>query len=59
MAMLATIGVTIILPWTPLGTLLGFQALSLSFVLVLGAIVLLYVTVAENVKRVFYQRVKF
>jgi Mg2+-importing ATPase len=54
MAMLATIGVTIILPWTPLGTLLGFQPLSLSFVLVLGAIVLLYVTVAENVKRVFY-----
>ncbi|MEG3990522.1 hypothetical protein QUA13_25925 [Microcoleus sp. S28C3] len=41
---------TIILPWTPLGTLLGFQPLSLSFVLMLGAIVLLYVTVAENVK---------
>ncbi|NQE35668.1 hypothetical protein [Microcoleus asticus] len=59
MAMLATIGVTIILPWTPLAALLGFQRLSLSFVLVLGAIVLLYVTVAENVKRVFYQRVKF
>jgi hypothetical protein len=37
MAMLATIGVTIILPWTPLGTLLGFQLLPLSFVLVLGA----------------------
>ena len=59
MAMLATIGVTIILPWTPLGTLLGFQPLPLSFVLVLGAIVLLYVTVAENVKPVFYRRVKF
>jgi len=59
MAMLATIGVTIILPWTPLGTLLGFQSLSLSFVLVLGAIVVFYVSGAENVKRLFYSRVKF
>ncbi|WP_445175819.1 magnesium-translocating P-type ATPase [Microcoleus sp.] len=59
MATLATVGVTLIIPWTPLGTLLGFRPLPLSFMLVLGAIVLLYVTVAENVKRVFYQRVKF
>ncbi|MEG5038550.1 MULTISPECIES: cytochrome b6-f complex subunit PetN [unclassified Microcoleus] len=33
MAMLATIGVTIILRWTPLAALLGFQTLPLSFVL--------------------------
>ena len=59
MATLATVGVTIVIPWTPLGTLLGFQPLPLGFVLVLGAIVLFYVTVAENVKRVFYQKVKF
>jgi Mg2+-importing ATPase len=59
MATLATVGVTIVIPWTPLGTLLGFQSLPLSFILVLGAIVLFYVTMAENVKRVFYQRVKF
>ncbi|MEH1946522.1 MAG: magnesium-translocating P-type ATPase [Nostoc sp.] len=59
MATLATIGVTIIIPWTPLATLLGFQPLPLSFVLVLGAIVLFYVTAAENVKRVFYSYVKF
>ncbi|WP_179069720.1 hypothetical protein [Nostoc sp. C052] len=58
-ATLATIGVTIIIPWTPLATLLGFQALPLRFVLVLGAIVLFYVTAAENVKRVFYSYVKF
>ncbi|MEH2086832.1 MAG: magnesium-translocating P-type ATPase [Nostoc sp.] len=58
-ATLATIGVTIIIPWTPLATLLGFQPLPLSFVLVLGAIVLFYVTAAENVKRVFYSHVKF
>ncbi len=59
MATLATVGVTIFMPWTPLGTLFGFQPLPLSFVLVLGAIVLFYVTAAENVKRVFYSRVKF
>ncbi|MBD2682831.1 MULTISPECIES: HAD-IC family P-type ATPase [Nostoc] len=59
MTTLATIGVTIIIPWTPLATLLGFQPLPLSFVLVLGAIVLFYVTAAENVKRVFYSHVKF
>lgn len=59
MATLATVGVTIIIPWTPLGTLLGFQPLPLSLVLVLGAIVLFYVTAAENVKRVFYQQVRF
>lgn len=58
-ATLATIGVTIIIPWTPLATLLGFQLLPLNFVLVLGAIVLFYVTAAENVKRVFYSHVKF
>ncbi|MEZ2303455.1 MAG: magnesium-translocating P-type ATPase [Microcoleus sp.] len=59
MATLATVGVTIFMPWTPLGTLFGFQPLPLSFVLVLGAIVLFYVTAAENMKRVFYSRVKF
>lgn len=58
-ATLATIGVTMIIPWTPLATLLGFQLLPLNFVLVLGAIVLFYVTAAENVKRVFYSHVKF
>ncbi|MGB8691251.1 MAG: hypothetical protein WCD53_28560 [Microcoleus sp.] len=57
-ATLATVGVTMIVPWTPLGTLLGFQPLPLSFVLVLGAIVVFYVTAAENVKRVFYSCVK-
>jgi hypothetical protein len=43
-----------IMPWTPLATMLGFQPLPLSFVLVLGSIVVFYVTAAENVKRVFY-----
>jgi P-type Mg2+ transporter len=58
-ATLATIGVTIIIPWTPLAALLGFQPLPLSFVLVLGAIIALYMIAAESVKHIFYQRVKF
>lgn len=58
-ATLATVGVTLIIPWTPLATLLGFQPLPLNFVLVLGAIVALYIVTAESVKHVFYQQVKF
>jgi Mg2+-importing ATPase len=54
-ATLATIGVTILIPWTPLGTLLGFQPLPLRFVLSVAAIVVCYVTTAEVVKRAFYQ----
>ncbi len=58
-ATMATIGVTIIIPWTHIATLLGFRPLPLSFVLVLGAIVALYVITAESMKQVFYRQVKF
>jgi P-type Mg2+ transporter len=58
-ATLLTVSVALIIPFTPLAGLLGFRALPLHFVLVLGAIVALYVIAAEAVKHVFYQRVKF
>ncbi len=58
-ATLITLGVTLIIPWTALAPLLGFQALPLNFMLVLGTIVVLYVTAAETTKRVFYSRIKF
>jgi P-type Mg2+ transporter len=58
-ATLATVATALIIPFTPLAPLLGFQALPLRFLLVLGAIVALYVIAAEGVKHVFYQRVKF
>jgi P-type Mg2+ transporter len=58
-ATLATVATALIIPFTPLAPLLGFQALPLHFLLVLGAIVALYVVAAEGVKHVFYQRVKF
>ena len=51
--------ITLIIPYTPLASVLGFQALPLSFVLILMAIVALYVTAAEIVKGIFYSRVKF
>jgi P-type Mg2+ transporter len=58
-ATLATVATALIIPLTPLAPLLGFQALPLRFLLVLGAIVALYVIAAEGVKHVFYQRVNF
>ncbi|HEY9607016.1 MAG TPA: magnesium-translocating P-type ATPase [Allocoleopsis sp.] len=51
--------VTLLLPYTPLSGLLGFQALPIEFLLLLAVIVGLYILCAENVKRVFYSRVKF
>jgi Mg2+-importing ATPase len=51
--------ITLIIPYTPLASVLGFQALPLSFVLILMAIVALYVTVAEIVKGIFYSRIRF
>jgi P-type Mg2+ transporter len=58
-ATLATVSVALIIPYTPLSPILGFRALPLQFLLVLGAIVALYIITAEMVKHIFYQRVKF
>lgn len=51
--------ITLILPYTPLADLLGFQALPPEFLALLAAIVGLYILSAETVKRMFYRRVKF
>jgi Mg2+-importing ATPase len=58
-ATLVTIGVTIIIHWTPVATLLGFQPLPLSLVLALGAIVSTYVVTADIVKKIFDRYLKF
>jgi P-type Mg2+ transporter len=58
-ATLATIAITLLIPWTPLAALFGFQALPISFMLVLGVIVVFYIAAAESVKKVFYSQVKF
>jgi P-type Mg2+ transporter len=57
MATISIVVVTLLLPYTPLASLLGFQPLSIEFLLVLAAIVGLYILCAETVKRIFYQHV--
>jgi len=57
MATIAIVIVTLLLPYTPIAGLLGFQPLPIAFLLVLAAIVGLYILSAETVKRVFYQHV--
>ena len=58
-ATLATIAVTVALPYTPLGPLFGFSRVPLSFLLLIAVIVVLYIISAEIVKHVFYKKVKF
>jgi Mg2+-importing ATPase len=59
MATLSISVVTIILPFTPLGTLFGFTALSFTTYLCLLLIVAAYIAAAEATKTIFYKRVKF
>ncbi|HVN97161.1 MAG TPA: magnesium-translocating P-type ATPase [Syntrophorhabdaceae bacterium] len=49
---------TIILPYTPLGTLFGFSPIPFPYLLTLLLIVVLYIISAEVAKRFFYKRVK-
>ncbi len=51
--------VTLSLPFTPLGEVFGFSPLPLSFLLLIGIIVVAYLIAAEIVKTVFYGKVKF
>jgi Mg2+-importing ATPase len=55
----AIIIVTVIIPYTPLGTLFGFEPLTPEFLVLMGVIVLIYVVSAELTKRAFYKRVTF
>ena len=58
-ATLATLFTAVLIPFTPVAALLGFQPLSLKTLLILGAIVTFYVVAAEGVKYLFYRFVKF
>jgi len=57
-ATLLTVVATVVLPITPLGDILGFSRVPLSFLLLIAFIVMLYIILAEMVKVVFYRRVK-
>jgi len=55
-----TVGaVTLIFPFTPLGSLFGFSPLNLTTCLLLLLIVVVYIISAEIAKRIFYKKVKF
>jgi len=58
MATLSIVAVTVILPFTPLAGIFGFSPLPVSFLLLIGVVVLLYVITAELVKMVFYKKVR-
>jgi Mg2+-importing ATPase len=57
-ATMVVVAATLILPFTPLGGLFGFSSLPVSYILLIGIIVLLYIVAAELAKRIFYKRVK-
>ncbi len=57
-ATLSIVGVTLLLPFTPLVGIFGFSPLSMLFLLLIGIIVFCYIITAEMAKRVFYKKVK-
>jgi Mg2+-importing ATPase len=58
MATLSIVIITLILPFTPLGTLFGFTPLSLTTCLLLLLIIAAYIILAEVTKTIFYKKVK-
>ena len=58
-ATLLVISATIVLPFLSAGNLFGFTPLPISFLALMGGIVVLYIISAEVVKKIFYKKVKF
>jgi Mg2+-importing ATPase len=56
-ATLSIVIITLILPFTPLGTLFGFNPLSLTTCLLLLLIIAAYIILAEVTKTIFYKKV--
>ena len=56
-AMILVLLITLALPYSPLGTLLGFRPLALPSLILLGLITILYVAASELAKRIFYAKV--
>ena len=50
--------ITILFPYTPMGTLFGFAPIPLPYLLTLLLIVVLYIISAEVAKKIFYERAK-
>jgi len=56
---LSIAAITLIFPFTPLGSIFGFIPLNLSTYLLILLIVVLYIISAEIAKSIFYKKVKF
>lgn len=57
-ATMVTVAASLLLPMSPLANLLEFQPLPLSFLFMLGAILISYIVAAELLKNIFYSKVK-
>ncbi len=58
-ATLLIVALTLIVPYTPLAVIFGFQPLNVLFLSLMGIIVILYIAAAEMAKKFFYERVNF
>jgi Mg2+-importing ATPase len=56
LATLLVAGITLVLPFTPIGKVFGLAPLPASFLWLMGIIVVLYVISAEVLKTVFYKK---
>jgi len=52
------VGLTVLIPFTPLAEVFKFTSLSVEYLLLLLAIVVLYILTAELAKVLFYRRLK-
>jgi Mg2+-importing ATPase len=58
-ATILVVAATLLFPYTPLAVFFNFQPLAPEFLLMIGLILLLYITFAEVAKRFFYRRVRY
>jgi Mg2+-importing ATPase len=56
-ATIAIVLVTLAVPFTPVGEIFGFVPLPVSFLMMMGLIVIFYILMTEFVKKVFYQKI--
>ena len=57
-ATLLVVVVTVVFPSTPLGPILGFRHLPISFFVLIGGVIIAYIVTAEVAKRMFYRKVR-
>jgi Mg2+-importing ATPase len=58
-ATIAVVIATLILPFTPVGKIFDFVSLPMSFMMILGIIMALYIFTAELTKKIFYKKINY